>query len=316
MRKRQRDIPPSRDSAPPAVRTRHGIFFRSLILLAAAAVCHAANVTNPRAQDETVQSVNYAFATQLGSGIYTVDAGIIQIYRITATIPFVEPDENNFGLRLRLPFTFGFYGFKFQDIIDTGLPENIGTLSLVPELEFEFKRRWPNWRFLPFVGFGGGKDFQGGSFDFIYAMGIRTYAWRPWKAFEFRFGNRVVYSGYTTKQLSIIDDFGLIETGVDFRRPLGFSLFGRPADGSVFGINFVYAHSPNLATLNETDLSFSTDWEVGVTLGTTDPIKVFGIGLPRIGLSYRFEPRSGAVRFVIGDMFPIASPQKRVSTIP
>jgi hypothetical protein len=287
----------------------------SLLLAAVLFFLVPAATSSAEDGDETVETVNYAFATQLGSGIYSSNGRVIQIYRITVSIPLFEANRDRSGVRLRLPTTFGFYDFKFEDIVDTGLPEDIGTISLVPELEFELRKRWPNWRFLPFLGFGGGKDFQGGSFNYIYAVGVRSLAWWPWKRSEVRFGNRLVYSGYTETDLTLKDDFGLIETGVDLRRPLGFRLFGRQADGSVFGVSYIYFHSPNIATLNDVDFSFSTDWEIGLTLGTTDPIEILGIGLPRIGVSYRFEPVGGAVRFVIGDGFPILRPDKRSAFI-
>lgn len=283
-------------------------FSKSIITFAAAVVLCLLTAQASRAEDELGNTVNYAFATQLGSGIYNINGRIVQIYRITGTIPIRssgEGGEERLGLRLRVPLTIGFYDFRVEDIVDTGLPENIGTLALVPELEFELPRKKPNWRLLPFGGFGGGKDFQGGDFNFIFTAGIRSLVLWPWRRAAIRLANRLVYSGYTTKQLTLIDDFGLLETGLDLRRPLGFTMFGKQADASVFGANYLYLSSPQFASLNTTQLSFSTDWEIGVTFGTTEPIKILGIGLPRLGLSYRFEPHRGIVRFVIGDAFPI-----------
>ncbi len=294
------------DAGRPRGQDRQSSRFQRQVLATAVAIFLCLiSVQTPRAEDQSAQTINYAFATQLGSGIYSINGRIIQIYRVTAPIPLRKPGEARLGIRLRLPVTLGFYDFKFEDVIDTGLPEDIGTLALVPEIEFELPRRVSNWRLLPFGGFGGGKDFQGGEFNFIFTTGVRSLVWWPWRKAEIRLANRLVYSGYTTKQLSLIDDFGLFETGLDLRRPLGFRIFGKQADASVFGANYLYLHSPKLATLNTADLTFSTDWEIGVTFGTTEPIRVFGIGLPRLGVSYRFKPDRGIVRFVIGDAFPI-----------
>jgi hypothetical protein len=120
-----------------------------------------------------------------------------------------------------------------------------------------------------------------------------------------------VYTGYTTRNLGFEDDFSLLESGLDVRRPLGLRPWGRELAGSVFGVNYIYVISPQLIRQIEESLELRANWEVGFTLGTVEPWKVLGLRLPRLGLSYRFGDDKGAVRFIIGNPFPLDPPRTR-----
>lgn len=64
---------------------------------------------------------NYAFATQLGSGVYAVNGRTVQIYRFSPGISIRSLEGRSWGLRLRLPLTLGFYDFQVTDVITEGL---------------------------------------------------------------------------------------------------------------------------------------------------------------------------------------------------
>jgi len=264
--------------------------------------------TAPRAQVPTTidPTINYAFSSQLGSGIYRVDERTVQIYRLSFSLLLRDPEERGWGLRLRFPFTFGFFNFKIDDILDQGIPNNLGTLTLVPTLEFEVPRR-DNWWLGPFLGVGVGKDFSGGQANGILATGIRSMAIWPWKEGNIRLTNRLVYSISTEPDLEFSDDFGLFETGVDFRRPLGPRVGGYAIDGSIFVANYLYLVSPNIVRFSPDPIEFRSELEIGTTFGTTTAWRVLGIQMPRLGVSYRFGSGADAIRFVIGNPFPIDS---------
>jgi hypothetical protein len=69
-----------------------------------------------QAQESTLESINYAFSTQLGGGIYTVNGQTIQIYRLSPARRLKEAGENNWGYRLVVRTTLGFYNLKIGDI--------------------------------------------------------------------------------------------------------------------------------------------------------------------------------------------------------
>lgn len=102
-----------------------------------------------RASEE--QLVNYAYATQLGSGVYNIAGRTLQIYRLPFGYTLAQPSRRRPAFRLTLPVTIGIVDFEARDVIDTGLPENLDTLSFVPgiELDIELTPHWhlPGYRF-------------------------------------------------------------------------------------------------------------------------------------------------------------------------
>jgi hypothetical protein len=252
--------------------------------------------------------LNHAFATQVGSGIYKVGERTAYIYRVSTSVPFYSPHDGRWSLRLRLPLTFGFFNFELRDVIDIGFPDKLATLSLVPALECVIPVAL-NWWIEPYVGFGGGRDFSTQTSSYIYATGIRSFALFMWRDFDIRLGNRLVYSGYTSTAIEFVDDFGVFESGLDFRRLFHYRIAGYDLDWSIFAINTIYLISPHLVNINPQPLDLQTAWEVGFTLGTHQTLRLFGVRMPRIGVSYRWSTTANAIRFIIGNPFPIDSPR-------
>lgn len=281
-------------------------------ILAGGLVCHFLMTGTTFAQsDGSEQSpYNYAFATQLGSGIYEVNGRTVQIYRLTGALRLREVDEGKWGALLRVPITFGFYNFETDDLLDLGLPDKLGTLALVPAIEIEFPLKY-NWLMAPFAGVGGGKDFSGGDFNFIYAIGVRSLAMFWGRGNTVRLGNRLVYTGYNNKSMEFVDDFAFFETGVDLRRGMGTRLGGLELDGGLFAMNYIYFLSPHIVRNNPEAIDMKTEWELGMTFGTVEPWKIIGIRMPRIGLSYRFGTGVDAIRFIIGNPFQMGTPSDR-----
>jgi len=60
--------------------------------------------------------VNFAFATQLGSGVYSVSGRTLQIYRLPFGHTLKSTDDSGFGIKLTLPVTLGFLDFELQDV--------------------------------------------------------------------------------------------------------------------------------------------------------------------------------------------------------
>ena len=78
---------------------------------------------------------NFAFASQLGAGVYSVDGRSVQIYRLPFHWEFRPPTQDVYGLDLTLPVTLGFYGYRVEDVVHEGLPKSVDTYSLLPGLE-------------------------------------------------------------------------------------------------------------------------------------------------------------------------------------
>jgi hypothetical protein len=121
----------------------------------------------------------------------------------------------------------------------------------------------------------------------------------------------LVYTGYNSRKMEFVDDFSLLETGVDLRRPLGTEIGGLELAAGLFFMSFVYFISPHIVRLDPDLVEMKTEWELGMTFGTAEPWKVLGIRMPRVGLSYRFGTGVDAIRVIIGNPFQMGAPSDR-----
>ena len=258
-----------------------------------------AQEASPEAQEP---QANYAFATQLGSGIYRTSSGTVQVYRVGGSFTLHSPVSDGWGLELRIPVTCSFYNFKLSDVLESGLPDKLATLALVPELRLEFSVA-ETWQLMPFAAAGVGRDFSADQTNYIFAGGVRSLATFHRRSVDLYLGNRLFYTGYTTSDFEFADDFGALESGLDARHSLGFSLGGHEVDGGLFVINYLYFVSPELIRFVGRPLSVDVQWEFGVTFGTMTPLKVVGLAIPRIGMSYRVGSGASIFRLVLGGPF-------------
>lgn len=251
--------------------------------------------------EEKEDLANYAFAAHLGTGIYRASGRTVQVYSLPMSYTLRPVEDNNWGVKLKFPVTVGFFDFKARDIIDSGPPDDVATITVLPGVEFQFPLR-DNWFLMPFGDLGGAKDYLGGELAYIYSAGIKSRVVFPWKDFEFSLGNRFLYAGYTATGADFSDDFRSFETGLDVKRPLGFNIRGRQADLSVYFVNYLYS---NLAFLRFRDDSFEVhvQYELGFTLGTTTTSRFWVFEIPRIGLGYRFGDGLQIIRLVLGMPF-------------
>jgi len=281
--------------------TRHRVLLCTVLLACAL----------PRGTSAQTVNLNYAFASQLGSGIYRVGDQTVQMYRLVLSRQLRPTEQGRTGLMLRAPLAFGFYNFELGDILDGIIPDNVATLSLVPMLEFEVAARH-NWWLIPYGAFGAGYDFSVDTFNPIFTVGLRSLFHFDSRGGTWRLGNRLFYSGYTDDSLDLRDDFSMLETGLEWRRGTGWRPGGSELDAAPFVASYVYLISPRLFDVNATQpLELRTEWELGVTLGMVERWHILGIGLPRLGLSYRFGSGADAVRIVFGNAFTMDSPFER-----
>src|SRR5262245_41814761 len=87
-----------------------------------------ATLQSPAAHPQSLLSadeqnvINFAFATQLGSGVYSVSGRTLQIYRLPFRYDLKRPSDSGVGVALTLPVTFGFYDFELQDVANGDIP--------------------------------------------------------------------------------------------------------------------------------------------------------------------------------------------------
>jgi hypothetical protein len=276
----------------------HRVYAAALLALTACAPAGAQDAL--RASEE--QLVNFAFATQLGSGVYSISGRTLQIYRLPFGYTMTEPDGGRPGIRLTLPVTLGLVDFKPQDVINTGLPENLDTLGIVPgiELDFELTR---HWHLTPYAQAGRAWDLQGGSDTSVYSFGADAEARKTFDAFALRLRFGASYAAVEPDAELRSDDIVMLEAGIEGRRPLALELAGHPLDWGAYLFADYFADRPDEPLDKATDSANPLQFEAGLTIGPQSGFTVWRIPVPRLGIGYRFGENLGVWRVVFGQPF-------------
>ncbi len=247
-----------------------------------------------------VNGLPYAFAYRLGSGIYTAGGRTIQIYSfgLSHALREVSP-EQPWGLRLKFPLTLGFFDFKFEDILETGLPKHASTISLVPGVEFPHRMR-DHWTLAPYGEAGIAHQTDEGKATYIGAVGLKSLVDIPQLSGYWLF-NVDLYFAEDFPEEGERGGYSALDLGLDRRWPTGLHLGRNELEFGLFGVQYFYWLDEEIVQTADSPSGPGVQWELGVTLGTVRPVRVIGLRMPRIGLSYRFGEGGGEIRFVLGD---------------
>lgn len=188
----------------------------SILALAAPRAIAAADPLGAPEQAEA----NFVFAHRLGSGIYELSGRTLQIYRLPLQWRLREPTPARPGLTLTLPVTAGFFDFRVQDVIGSGLPTRLSTVSFVPGLRWD-RPLGPRWRLEPFVEAGIARD-NGSNLEATVATVGTEGLWRG----ETRWGMaRYVAAASYAWAMRAADHFALLSSSVQLERPGSRPLF-------------------------------------------------------------------------------------------
>lgn len=271
------------------------------LLLAAAAPQALAADPEPLSEGEA-QLAHFAFASQLGSGVYSVSGRTIQIYRLPIGWQLAEPEGRRPGVRLRLPVTIGLYDFKARDVVDSGLPDQLDTLTAAAGIEFDFPVG--EWHLLPYAEAGRAWDAGGDADATLYSASL--HARREWSRREhlWRFSTGIVYAAVALDGAGNDADLLKVEAAFESRRPVGFEIAGKTAEGGAYLLAEWYADRAEETLVRSTGGGrVPAQAEIGLTLGTRPILRLWGLPLPRVGLAYRFGDGVSVYRLVFGSPF-------------
>ena len=101
------------------------------------------------------------------------------------------------------------------------------------------------------------------------------------------------------------DDFALLVSGIELTRPLDTRIGDVALDFAPYAALRWYPDAPSVPLLASAPTGGVTrlQGELGITLGTAEPLRIAGVTLPRIGLGYRFGEDLSVFRLVIGERF-------------
>lgn len=266
-----------------------------------------ASVTAIRAAEDS--PLSFAFASQAGSGIYSIEGRVVQIYRIPIDFTIKPLDEERvWGVSLTLPITFGFYDYKAEDVLNGDLPSSVGTASLLPGVEFQV-RAMKNWILYPHVDVGAAKDFSGESLVWVYDAGIRSVVSYPVGSWDGRAGQELLWAGAAQTGNALTAWYAEAKVGFEFRHVLPWMSHGSNWDIGMF-VTYAHYFREDLTTPVAQAASPSgaggyvnEQTEVGFSFGTRPKLAWKVVSLPKLGLSYEFGDGIHGVRLIIGEIF-------------
>jgi hypothetical protein len=263
---------------------------------------HSAAPARGAALSRSEQTIaNFSFASQLGSGIYSVNGRTIQIYRLPLSWDYRQPGRSQTGVRLLMPLTLGFYDFNLEDVLQTQLPRSIDTLSFIPGVELS-RVVHRDWLASAFFQAGIAKERTSTADAYTYAAGVGADRRFDLAPFQLHLHSQLLYAAALFKDRP--DDSMLRwSNGLEARAGFHRNVRGVPLDYGLYALNEWYLRRPDppLATLG-TPIT-AVQWELGVTVGAARPVHLWKIPLPRLGIGYRFGDSLSVVRIVFGAPF-------------
>lgn len=261
---------------------------------------HAEGAPEPlRSEEQAV--INFGFATQLGSGIYSISGRTLQVYRLPIGYTLPAEDVSRLSVRLTAPLTIGFLDFKARDVIDSGLPEHLDAFSFVPGIAFDVAVA-PDWQLEPFAEAGIARDRGGDVDQRVYSIGLRSRYDLERGPADWQIYGEALRTVVRQSSTGETDDFSRLRLGATARRPFDSGGEGRRADFLVYGFAEAFTDAPAGPAGQPRD-SNALQFEVGLTLGATQSLRIWRMPLPRIGLGYRFGDGVTVYRLVLGSPY-------------
>jgi hypothetical protein len=294
-----------RPTSLPAIAKLHPLAFRHSIGVLAL----LSTVPNVTLATATVQPLpqsqqpiaNFAFASQLGAGVYSVNGRTVQIYRLPFDWELRPPTEDGVGLKITLPVTLGFYGYQVQDVVTEGLPGSVDTYSFLPGLEVS-RLFGPQWRLATFGEVGIAAVHGQSGRNLIYDAGVRARYEFPMGGFRARYGAELLYAASQVPD-QVKDSMSRLSNGIDLLHPTAMSMRGEFVDVGPYFLNEWYFKRPTPLASSSGPPMTAAQWEVGFTIGTVRTSYLWNIPIPRIGFGYRFGSDLSIVRLVFGSAF-------------
>lgn len=244
-------------------------------------------------------SVNYVFATDLGSGVYDLDGRTLQIYQYTWRKPLREATDDRLGARFDLPVTLGFFDFDPVDVLDQGLPTRVDSFSVVPGITFD--HLMPNdWHLMPYLraGFSAASSSVDG---WLYGVGVRLQRRREYGEWSALVRSELALAGVDYRADIPNDRFVRTRQAFDFTRGLGWRIRGREVELGLYAIADLIADPPTVPVVDGREEPLQA--ELGFTFATRARFRIWKFDAPRLGFGYRFAGDLSGWRFVIGEPF-------------
>ena len=254
-------------------------------------------------RESEFEALNFAFAAYVGSGIYSGGDQTVWLLRIPITVPILPAEDRPFGLRLRVRATFGFYDFDPGDLTAIGIPDSVGTFSLLAGVDMPIRIR-DNWTLGPFLDGGPAWDSETETWSGVIGIGVLSRAEFLLKS-ERRFvlWNELVRASNFGNGEFEEEGFGKFLTDLEYRIPLSWTVGGKRMAVGPFVKAVWLFDALEIGGILDDEKTIRARYEVGFKIGAENRERIWRIPVPRLGLSYRFGQGVTSVRFIFSSRY-------------
>jgi hypothetical protein len=242
--------------------------------------------TTREASTET-QLLNWYYSAVFGTGVYKSGDRVVSVLQIPFAHELKPPTDDQWGLKLVAPLSFGFYDFKFDELLQGETPKSVGTASIFPGVEAEIPVT-SNWMVKPYANVGWGWDLSGGPGALLYAGGMKSVVWTPiGKDSRLSLGNQLTLAG-SSPEGAANQTMGVFIAGVNLETPTEVKVLDRPIIVGGHVIYYYYFKRLRFPTNNDADNKIDEQGELAVSLSVKKAIDFELFDLDRIGLGFQF----------------------------
>lgn len=199
--------------------------------------------------------------------------------------PALGPEApREWSIRYKLPVLVGVA--DFDTVADASL-DSLSFLAVVPTVEF-VRPLDREWTLIPFLGLGAGMLFDGDDAIAILTMGLRGEWTRPVGEDSLvRVLPRLRYDANLNRPDGLLGDWGSLDLAVELRRAFGRRGGAARFQPGIYAQSFWFWNDVEFDVPGLTPDAIHGQVEVGLSLGTDQPARVLGFGLPRIFIGVR-----------------------------
>lgn len=245
-----------------------------------------AHAQETRAVQDPQDLINWYYSATFGTGVYSSGDRTVTVLQLPISWGLRSPDEQNSGLRLKVPITLGFYDYEFDDVLEGDLPGAVSTVSVMPGLEWEIPVS-SNWTVRPYFSLGYGQELSGKESALIYDFGLKSrYIVGHDRGVEFALVNIVTAAGYRPRG-GPSQPFSVLGIGLDLIIPANFTLFGRDASFGFTPAYYYFSHKLRFAEFDNADNRLREQFELSVSIMSRKPWDLKYFDVDRVGLAFR-----------------------------
>jgi hypothetical protein len=248
------------------------------IIFAVAVIFLEAGISAGRAEVAPEDTINYAYATWIGTGAYKVKDQNLYVLRGPFSYTLRAPEDDKVGVDLLFPATLGLVDFTDDNT-------QVGTFTFVPGVMVVYPVK-KNWLLKPFGQLGVGRDFSGSDLAYIYGAGIKSLATFAVQDMELDLGNQLMFADQSQGGGGSDDGFSMFEIGLNLRRPLSFNIQSQSTKLNVFFVYTRFINDLKFIRLFKSDLKIRNLYKFGVALGAEKTFSILGIKFRGVGIDF------------------------------